>query len=111
MASRTSTIFLTGFSGTGKSAVGVEVARLLGWSFLDIDEEIARGEGKSIAEIFANQGEDGFRRLERSALEKACQVERCVIATGGGVVIDPRTRQLMEECGIVVCLEASPETI
>ena len=111
MASRTSTIFLTGFSGTGKSAVGVEVARLLGWSFLDIDEEIARGEGKSIVEIFANQGEDGFRRLERSALEKACQRERCVIATGGGVVIDPRNRQLIEDCGIVVCLEASPETI
>ncbi|MBI4299349.1 MAG: 3-dehydroquinate synthase [Chloroflexi bacterium] len=104
-------IFLTGFSGTGKTSVGKEVARLLGWRFVDTDDEIARREGKPIAEIFADQGEAYFRALERSVLEQVCREAGQVVATGGGVVMDPRNRKLMEQGGVTVCLEATPETV
>ena len=104
-------IFLTGFSGTGKSSVGREVARHLGWDFLDTDEEIVRRAGNTIADIFTDQGEAYFRELECYVLEQACQGKRRVVATGGGAVMEPHNRELMERNGVVICLEASPETI
>ena len=61
-------IFITGFSGTGKSTVGREVARILGWRFVDTDEEIVEVSGKQIAALFEEDGEAVFRRLERERL-------------------------------------------
>ncbi len=104
-------IFLTGFSGTGKSAVGKEVARLLGWRFVDTDEEIVRLAGKSIADIFTDEGEPHFRELEHGALERVCRGERQVVSTGGGIVTNQHNRRLMEDNGATICLEASPEVI
>jgi len=104
-------IILIGFSTTGKSKVGQEVANHLGWELVDTDEEIVKLTGKSIAQIFAHEGEEYFRGIERQVLAKACEKERAVIAAGGGAILDPQNRELMKREGVVVCLEATPETI
>ncbi|MBI4337429.1 MAG: 3-dehydroquinate synthase [Chloroflexi bacterium] len=104
-------LILTGFSGTGKTAVGRQTARLLAWDFVDTDQEIVRQAGKPIERIFAEDGETAFRALECEALARACATPRAVIATGGGVMADPANRELMLRSGVVVCLEAQPETI
>lgn len=106
-----SNIILTGFSFTGKSEVGGKVARRLGWNFLDSDGEIAALAGKDIPEIFAQDGEERFRELERQVLNRACAGESFVIATGGGAIVDPRNRELFARSGVVICLEAKPQTI
>ena len=104
-------IILIGFSGTGKTLVGEEIARLLGWQFVDTDAEVEGRAGKSVERIFAEDGEESFRRMERCALRDACSGRLKVIATGGGAAIDPLNRQLMLSQGFVVCLDARPETI
>ncbi|MFC1925888.1 3-dehydroquinate synthase [Chloroflexota bacterium] len=104
-------IILIGFSTTGKSETGSRVARQLGWDLVDTDEEIVRLADKSIARIFAEEGEEPFRKLERQVLTKVCEREKVVISTGGGVILDPGNRELMKKRGVVICLEASPETI
>ena len=104
-------IYLIGFSGTGKSTAGALTADLLGWIFLDTDEMIASQAGRSIAEIFQEDGEPAFRRLERSVLESISRGQRQVVSTGGGIVIDERNRRIMEATGVIVCLEARADTI
>ncbi len=104
-------IFLTGFSGSGKSAAGSAVARRLGWTFVDIDAEIVRSQGMSIADLFSRHGEARFRELEREALAAVCENDRQVVSTGGGVAADARNRDLMRASGLVVCLEVAPETL
>ena len=111
LVKRGSNIILIGFSTTGKSRVGGVLAQQLGWSLVDTDEEIAKLVGKPIPQIFAEDGEEHFRKLERQVLAKACQKERTVIAAGGGAILDEQNRELIRRSGIVVCLEASVETI
>lgn len=104
-------VFLTGFMATGKTAVGRALARRLDRRFVDLDHEIERGAGLAVAEIFARFGEAEFRSRERAALGDACRIDRAVIATGGGVVVDPANRETMRAAGTIVCLTADPETI
>ena len=104
-------IILTGFSGTGKSQVAREVAGILGWELVDTDADIVRREGREIAEVFSEKGEGEFRRLEKEALERACDGGGRVVATGGGVLMDADNRRLLFGSGLVVGLEARPETI
>ncbi|MCS7207486.1 MAG: 3-dehydroquinate synthase [Dehalococcoidia bacterium] len=105
-------LILIGFSGTGKSAIGREVARLLGWPFVDTDQEIVRRAGKPIAAIFAQEGEEAFRTLETQVLADAlASPQPTVIATGGGAVLREANRQHMAQAGVVICLEARPDTI
>lgn len=104
-------IILTGFSYTGKTKVGHEVAKKLGWKFFDIDEEIVRLSGKPVAEIFAQDGEEKFRELETKVLERVCQGTKLVISTGGGAIMNEINRRLMMDSGVIVCLEAKPATI
>ena len=104
-------IFITGFSGSGKTTVGREVARTLGWRFVDVDEEIVAAAGRSIEDIFARDGEADFRDMEHARLAEVCRDEEQVVSTGGGVVAFERNRRLMSESGIVVCLEAAPEVL
>jgi len=104
-------IILIGFSTTGKSKVGQEVAKQLSWELVDTDEEIVKLTGKSIAQIFAQEGEEYFRQIEQQVLAEACEKERAVIAAGGGAILDSQNRELMKRRGVVVCLEATPETI
>ena len=104
-------IFITGFSGSGKTTVGRIAARLLGWAFVDLDDEIEQTAGLAIEQIFARYGEAHFRRLERERLAAACERDMQVVSTGGGIVVDWRNRRAMERAGAVVCLEARPETL
>jgi len=107
----TGNIVLTGFSYTGKTKAGQEVARKLCWRFVDIDEEIVKLCGKPIADIFAQDGEERFRELESQVLEKMCRDKELVISTGGGAIANAVNRELMMDSGVVICLEAKPETI
>ena len=80
-------IVLIGFSGAGKSTVGQILAKRLGWDLVDMDTEIERREGRSIPEIFRDDGEPAFREIERQVLCDALATERSVISTGGGAVV------------------------
>ncbi len=104
-------IAIIGFSATGKSVVAQRVAEHLNWTLIDTDDEIVKLSGKTIPEIFKQDGEDKFRQLERKVLSQACQKEQAVIATGGGAIIDPKNQKLLLDTSVVVCLEAKPETI
>ncbi|NWF77857.1 MAG: 3-dehydroquinate synthase [Chloroflexi bacterium] len=108
---RITNLIITGFSGTGKSLVAMEVARRLNWDFLDTDDEIVKQTGKSIAEIFRQDGEARFRELEREMIRKACQQRQTVIAIGGGAIVDPQNYEVLAKTGLIVCLEAKAETI
>ena len=104
-------IFITGFSGSGKTSVGKAAARRLGWQFIDTDDLVVERAGKPISQVFAESGEAAFRKLEQQSLVEAAYGERQVISTGGGLPMDGKNRDIMEQSGIVVCLEARPETI
>ena len=106
-----SNIFITGFSGSGKTTVGRHVAGRLGWQFVDTDEEIVRPAGKSIKAIFVEMGEPHFRRLEREYLAEIASKEYQVVSTGGGMVMDEENRRVMELSGFIVYLDARPEAI
>jgi len=108
---RITNLIITGFSGTGKSLVAIEVALRLNWDFLDTDDEIVKQAGKPIAEIFRQDGEARFRELERETIRKACQQRQTVVAIGGGAIVDPQNYELLAKSGLIVCLEAKPETI
>ena len=82
-----------------------------GMRFLDSDEVIARGAGKPVAEIFAQEGEMEFRRMEREFVERGHPERGCVVALGGGTVTQPGIIETLREKGVLVCLMASVETI
>ena len=103
-------IFLTGLSGSGKSTVGREVARLLGWDCVDTDDLLAECTGLSVGQALLEYGEPAFRQLESEILTSASAPERVVIATGGGAVIAEANRNFMREHGLVVYLNVSIET-
>lgn len=103
---RTTTLYLTGFMGAGKSAVGRELARLLRRPFVDLDQSIERSAGSSVASLFARRGEAAFRRLERRALLRAARRPGVVVALGGGTLIDPRNRAVAKR-GFLVRLTCS----
>jgi shikimate kinase len=104
-------IILVGYRCTGKTTVGRLLADRLGWTFADADERVEAVAGKSIAEIFASEGEQSFRDRESAALAELCARPRCVIATGGGAVLREHNRQLLKSGGFVAWLTASPEAI
>ena len=104
-------IILTGFSGTGKSTIGRRIAELLGWDFVDTDDWISNEQGKSISSIFEKEGETRFRYYERDVLRRLIGSPHTVISTGGGIVLDDENRKSLLDSGLVVCLEATPETI
>lgn len=104
-------VFLTGFSGTGKTTTGRKVAELLNWRFLDIDEEISLDIGQDIRQIFSNLGESTFRDLEHKKLLEVVVGDNLIISTGGGILTDPRNQPVMSEMGTTICLEASADMI
>ncbi|MEI6046677.1 MAG: 3-dehydroquinate synthase [Chloroflexota bacterium] len=104
-------IFLTGFSGTGKTSTAAALAKMLGYDYIDTDQLIERQTGRKIAEIFAEDGEEAFRRLEKIALEEVAKGDYQVISTGGGIVLSKANRTEMVSNGYVVCLDAYAETI
>jgi shikimate kinase len=96
--------------GAGKSTVGPELAARLGLPYVDTDVEMVRGAGRTIAEIFQQEGEASFRSRERSEIE-AWAGERAVVALGGGAVGQPGVQDLLGRSGTVVYLRARPETL
>lgn len=102
-------IFLVGPMGAGKSAVGRQLARMLKRDFCDSDAEIERRTGVDIPFIFEKEGEAGFRRRERDVIDELTSRAGIVLATGGGVVLDPENRKVLASRGLVVYLDASVE--
>ena len=100
-------VFLVGPMGSGKSAVGKYLARLLAMRFYDSDTEIERRTGVDIPYIFDREGEAGFRQRERETLEVLTALPRVVLATGGGAILLPENRHVLKERGCVVYLETS----
>lgn len=102
-----SKVWLVGLPGVGKTSVGRASAQVLGWRFVDLDEEIASREAKAIPEIFAEGGEEAFRVAEVAALEAvAASDEAAVVALGGGAVVTRRCRDILASGGVAVWLEA-----
>lgn len=105
-------LILLGPRGSGKSTVGRLLAPRLGWEFVDLDDRIALNAGRSIAEIFAREGESGFRDREWAALFESLADPMRVLATGGGVVVREENRQLLTTTPSVrVFLYAEPEAL
>ena len=105
------TLSLIGYRGTGKSTVGMRLARRLKWEWLDTDNEVERRAGRTIREIFATDGEPAFRQCERDVIADLVQRDRLVVSTGGGAVLNPDTRRDLRSAGPVVWLMAPVETI
>jgi shikimate kinase len=102
---------LIGYRATGKTTLARLLAQRLGWDWIDADVEIERRAGKSIARIFAEQGEPAFRDLEAEAIADLCRRDRLVLAAGGGAPLRPESRRAMRDDGKVVWLMAQPQTI
>lgn len=101
-------LYLVGPMGSGKTAVGKQLARLLGYPFVDSDHEIEQMTGADIPRIFEMEGEAGFRRREREVIAQLVQRPGIVLATGGGAILDPGSRQLLKTHGWVTYLETTP---
>ncbi len=104
-------LVLIGYRATGKTSLARLLAAELGWDWIDADVEVERRAGKSIARIFAEDGEPAFRDLEARVTAELLGRDRLVIASGGGAPLRPETRQAMRATGRVVWLRATPETI
>ena len=97
--------------GVGKSALGRRAARELGLRFIDSDHQIEKEQGKKIPEIFADEGELYFRKLERQFIESGHPEMGCIVSCGGGLVVEPGMKELLKLKGVVICLFASAESI
>jgi shikimate kinase len=104
-------IVLIGLRGTGKTVCGKLLAQRLRWPFVDTDEVIQERSGMNIREIFAGEGEAGFREREVGVVRETATADRTVIATGGGAILDPRNVAALRDRGFVVHLAAHPETL
>jgi shikimate kinase len=112
---RTPGLYLVGFMGSGKTTIGRSLAEELGWRFLDIDIEIERREGKTVAQIFAEDGEQRFRDLESATLARTVSHVQsgnpCVVAAGGGAFVHPHNWEIVENNGVTVWLDCALETV
>jgi len=104
-------IILTGFMGTGKSTLGRLLAQKLGYRFVDTDQLIEEQIGQSISELFLQQGEEAFRKLEAKRVKGLATQSELVIATGGGLVLNPDNVAALSRTGRIFCLTATPEEI
>jgi shikimate kinase len=112
-ADSTRGVFLIGFMGAGKTSVGRALAQRLGWPFEDLDNVIQRSQGKTVAGIFAEAGESGFRSIESQALQEllsAREEERgnWIVALGGGAFAQPQNRAALQQAGAVTVLLEAP---
>lgn len=111
MPNETDNIVLLGFMGTGKTTVGRLIAERLGRPFVDLDDVIEERAGCAISDIFAREGEKGFRAREREVVRDLAAGRNHVLAAGGGVVLNPDNVRDLKAGGLLVCLLASPQTV
>jgi shikimate kinase len=104
-------IFLVGLMGAGKTTVGRQLARRLGKTFYDTDQELERRTGVRVALIFEIEGEPGFRAREAQLVEELTARDDVVLATGGGAVLDPANRARLARRGFVIYLHAQPRDL
>jgi len=104
-------VVLIGYRGTGKTTVAQLLGLALGWNWIDADVEIEMRAGRSIAAIFAEQGEPAFRDLESAVIAELVERERILIAAGGGVVARPENRQAIRQASHVVWLTATVQSL
>ena len=104
-------IILTGFMGTGKTAVGKELSRLLAMTLIDVDTEVEKSQKMTINEIFKEFGEQRFREIETGMIKTVSENRKVIISTGGGAVLKQENMDILRENGIIVCLTATPDTI
>lgn len=97
--------------GSGKTTIGRMLAEQLGYALLDTDQEIEKRVGKSIAQIFEQNGESGFRQLEHELVCELASLKHTVISTGGGLPVNPANLESLKQHALVVCLWASPTKI
>lgn len=105
------TIYLVGYMGSGKSTMGRRLAASLGYDFADTDIKIESSEGATIADIFADKGEDYFRTKERECIENLAEQGDTVIATGGGLPCKGENMALMNSRGVTIYLKMTPEKL
>jgi shikimate kinase/3-dehydroquinate synthase len=103
--------FIYGPPGCGKTTVGMLLAERMGWHFVDTDKLIENEAGMPVSEIFLQKGETDFRHREKALLETLAKSTRTVVSLGGGTLVDPENRELVERCGPVVFLKCEPEVI
>lgn len=104
-------VYLVGFMGAGKTTVAQALGRRLDWRVEDIDDRVEKREHRDIATIFRQDGEPYFRAVERQELIALLPDRGMVVATGGGTIVDPVTREMMLRDGAVIWLDASFATI
>ncbi|MEK7280677.1 MAG: 3-dehydroquinate synthase [Nitrospirota bacterium] len=104
-------IVLVGFMGTGKTSVGRELARQIGYDFMDTDKMIEKQVGMSIREVFERHGEPYFREIEKGIIWGLADIQSSVIATGGGAIVDTDNLESLKKTGIMICLKATPDAI
>ena len=111
METTSKNIVLVGPMGSGKTTVGRRLAHELNQDFYDTDHEIIDKTGVTIDHIFDIEGEDGFRERESKILENLCQMSNIILATGGGIVILPKNREILKNVGLVVYLSSSVDQL
>ena len=107
----TDNVFLVGLMGAGKTTVGKSLAAELAKTFRDTDHEIERRTGVKISLIFEIEGEAGFRTREAQVVDQLTQLSNVVLATGGGVVLDPDNRRRLADRGVVIYLHGQPKDL
>jgi shikimate kinase len=104
-------LILVGFSCSGKTTLGRNVARRLRLTFVDSDRCIEEMTGRSIPDIFREDGEEGFRAVEREAISRIMAAQNQVVSTGGGAFVDPENREKLRNGNLVIHLQVRPETV
>lgn len=104
-------LVLIGLMGAGKSTTGMRLAKRLGRPFVDTDQQVEMDTGKTIAQLFADQGEEGFRQAETATVQRVAQKRGQVIAVGGGTVLNPTNVELLRKTGTVFWLDVRPEIL